>query len=210
MFLVCSRCGQPASPQVIRRTGPGDADAVCSVCAYAQPFRFRALPVIAGASGSGKSTLALRLAPLCPNVFCLKSDILWGPHFDTPGDGYAAFRTALLRVALNVNQSRVTTALFASVMPHDLEAHPLVRYFDGLSFLILTCPDDVLAARLRARPAWRASGEEAFVAAMQNFNGHLQRARGAQITHLDTSASSTEDTVVTARGWLASVVGAPA
>lgn len=205
MFLICPQCGQPAD-HAIHRTAPGHADAVCPSCGHLHPFHFRPLPVITGASGSGKSTLALRLGPLSQDIFCFENDILWQPCFDTPGDGYHAFRTSLLRVALNVNQSRVTTALFSSVMPHDLGAHSLARYFDGLSFLVLSCPDEVLAARLRARPRWRASGDDVFISAMQTFNGHLRRTEGENILHLDTSTVTEAEAEVRVRRWIDSIL----
>ncbi len=208
MFLICSRCGEAALDHEIRRAAPGQAEAVCPTCHLARPFRFRPLPVVTGASGSGKSTLAARLAPRLPDFFCFENDILWGPHYDTPHDGYGAFRAALLRTALNVNQSRVTTVLFTSAMPADLGAHPLGRYFDGLTFLVLSCPDDVLAARLRGRPAWRESGGDGFIQAMRTFNGHLRRARGDNIHHLDTSAKPVEGTLADVQDWLAAVLPA--
>lgn len=202
MFLVCPRCGEFAADHAVHKTAPGQADAVCPSCGHVRPFRFRPLPVVTGASGSGKSTLASALAPLLPDLFCFENDILWQPCFDTPDDGYQAFRTSLLRVALNVNQSQVTTALFASVMPPDLEAHPLAHYFDGLSFLILSCPDEVLAARLRARPAWRASGDEGFITAMRTFNAHLQRTQGPNVAHLDPSALTVAEAGAVVRQWM--------
>lgn len=207
MFLICPECGELASDRALRRTAPGHAEAVCPTCGRAQPFRFRPLPVVTGASGSGKSTLAARLARSPGDLFVFENDILWGPWFDTPGDNYGAFRTGLLRLALNVNQSRVTTALFTSALPADLRAHPLARYFDGLSFLVLTCPDDVLAARLRARPVWRASGDDGFIGAMQVLNAHLGRVQGPNVSHLDTARASLDEAEAQVRRWLGGVLG---
>ncbi|MFD1731614.1 AAA family ATPase [Deinococcus malanensis] len=186
--------------------GTGLAETTCPTCGQVQPFHFRPLPVITGASGSGKSTLAARLAGRSGTIFAFENDILWGPQYDTPQDGYRAFRTALLRVALNVNQTSVTAALFTSVMPPDLTSHPLARYFDGLHFLVLECPDQVLADRLRARPAWRSSDSHAFIAAMQTFNRHLQAFQAATTTHLDTSTVPLREADTALQRWMDTVL----
>ncbi len=106
---------------------------------------------------------------------CLESDILWRPEFDRPGDGYRDFFETWLRMAKNIGQAGRPVTLFGAgfAVPGNLEACVERRYFGPLHIPALVCDDDVLAQRLRQRPAWRGVTED-FIAAQLDFNRWLR------------------------------------
>ena len=64
----------------------------CPLCGEAAPFTRLPLFFLSGASCSGKSTAASLLFERQKEYITMECDILWGAHFDTPEDDYAAFR----------------------------------------------------------------------------------------------------------------------
>ncbi|MEZ4831324.1 MAG: hypothetical protein R2873_04840 [Caldilineaceae bacterium] len=48
------------------------------------------------------------------------------------------------------------------------------RYFSVVHYLALICDDDVLAARLQQRPAWRQSSHQPFIDDQLRFNRWLK------------------------------------
>lgn len=146
---------------------------VCE-CGYRQPIVLRPLLLVTGASGTGKSTIALRLASGFPEAVVLDQDTLWMPEMDTPGDNWLRFRRLWLRMAVNIAQSGRPLLLFGSCDPDQYEHLPERRYASAIHTLALVCDDDELRRRLQARPAWRASRSEGFIAAMLEFNRALR------------------------------------
>lgn len=69
--------------------------------------------------------------------------------------------------------------------------------------LLPDCPDDVLAARLRARPSWRHSSLETAIAEHQRFAAWLR-------THIqpcyDTSALTPDETAAQIAAWVRAAV----
>ena len=75
----------------------------------------------------------------------------------------------------------------------------------GDSYLALTCDDAVLEARLRSRPAWRESGQEAFITAQLAFNRWLRDPPAdvaPRLARLDTSASTLEESCTAVASWI--------
>jgi hypothetical protein len=205
VFNVCPQCGQYRADKIIDQSGPF---AICPECGYRVAFRQMPLLLIGGASGTGKSAVVLALAGRLDGVVLLESDILWGPHFDQPGSGYRPFFEQWLRVAKNIGQSGRPVALFGAglAVPDNIEPCVERRYFTAVHYLALVCREDVLAARLRARPGWRRSGEESFVAGQLQFNawfmGQGQRAT-PPIALLDTTDRPLADSAQQVAVWIA-------
>jgi len=202
VFNVCPVCGEYAVEKAIDLTGPF---AVCPRCGHRHRFVRLPLFLVTGASGAGKTAVGLRLGERLPECVALESDILWRPEFNTPDDNYAAYRDLWLRVAKNVHQAGRPVVLCGSAVPEQFELRPERRYFADLHYLALVCRERVLAERLRARPAWRGVGGDAFVERMVEFNRWLMdnvAATRPPMTLLDTSDLGVEDTAERVAAWV--------
>ncbi len=204
MFSVCPGCGAFRPDRIVEGS---DTVAVCPECGHRQPFARKSLWVVGGASGSGKSTVCLELMGRVPGAVCLDADLLWRAEFNTPADGFAEFFETWLRLAVALNQSAGPVVLFGAgfAVPANLETRVYRRYLDQIHYLALVCREDALQARLRARPAWRESGGEAFVASQIEFNRWLQTAgpdRAADYTLLETTGLSVAQTRDIVAGWV--------
>lgn len=67
-----------------------------------------------------------------------------------------------------------STVLCGSFVPTDVEGSPVRQFLRTIHYANLDVPDEVLAARLRARPSWRGWNEER-IREHQVFAGHLRR-----------------------------------
>ena len=129
---------------------------VCRACGHEQEFAPQPLYCLAGPSGTGKSTVGRALLPRVSDRFVvLEQDVLWVPELRDPTDHHRAFRTTWLRLAATIGQSGRPVLLCGTVVPPELEPLPERALFSQVHYLALTCRADILAARLRARPAWR-------------------------------------------------------
>ena len=135
----------------------------------------------------------------------MESDILWRPEFDTPEDGYRAYRNLWLRIAKNIAQSGRPVVLVGSAVPEQFEVCPERRYFSEIHYLALVCADEILVARLRARPAWRRSGTAEVLSTMTAFNQWLRshaEATSPPMSLLDTSHLTLEQSVSWTHTWI--------
>jgi hypothetical protein len=204
VFNVCPGCGEYAVEKAIDPAGPL---AVCPACGHRHPFRRLPLFAVTGASGAGKSALCLRLPPLLPDCVVLESDILWRPEFDRPADDYRDFHATWLRLAKNIGQAGRPVVLCGTALPAQLEDQPERRYFAGIHYLALVCDDATLAERLRRRPAWRQSGDDAFVGRMLAFNRWLianAATTRPPLTLLDTGRQTTDESATAVAAWVVS------
>lgn len=202
---VCPACGQW---EVTKRVEPADgarAWAICSACGTRIPFLRLPLLWVTGASGAGKSTLARLLPPLLPEAIVLDSDILWGAIPATPEDDYRSYTDVWLRLAKNIHQAGRPVVLCGTVTPERLDACDERRYFAAMHILALTCSPDVLRTRLRDRPEWRTSHDEAFIAEMVRFNAWLREHAMTTVppmTVLDSTALDPDETARGAAAWV--------
>src|SRR5215218_3283969 len=90
------------------------------------------------------------------------------------------------------------TVLCGSLQSEQLEPLPARPLVGDIHFCNLDCPDDVLAERLRARPAWRGWNEQR-IAEHQRFAASL-RARIEPT--FDTSAHSVEEVADQVARWV--------
>jgi energy-coupling factor transporter ATP-binding protein EcfA2 len=209
MFYVCPRCGEYRPDQIVEPEGPA---VVCPVCACRRSFARLPLLAIGGPSGGGKSTTLWALAGRINGALALDADILWRPEFDRPEENYRDFFETWLRLALNIGQSGKPVAIFGGgfAVPANVENCVARRYFSAVHYLALVCDDETLAARLKARPAWRDSSNEAFISAHIGFNHWLkENAEKIEpgISLLDTTRLSVEETAARTAQWVAACSG---
>jgi hypothetical protein len=147
-------------------------------------------------------------------VVLLDADILWQPAFSTPEDGYRAFFASWLRLCLGIHQAARPVVLFGGgcAVPANIEPLAERRYFSAVHYLALTCDAAELMARLRARPAWRASAEEPFLSQQLAFNAWLRdppAEAAALLAPLDTSSCAVDVTIGVINRWISAALSTP-
>lgn len=173
MFLsVCPGCGLYQTEKAVRFAG-ARGFVRCKSCGYEHEYFAPPLFVAVGASGTGKSTLALALQKPETAFLPLDGDLLWRPEFASAGNG--AFFSLWMQLALNVAQGGKPALLFMGGLPRDFRENPMAAFFPAVHTLALCCDEEDLVSRLRARPAWRGSGGEEFLASMRRYNAALAR-----------------------------------
>ena len=203
MINVCSQCGAYRADKDVDISR---SVAVCPECAHVHPFRFTPLFLVGGASGAGKSTLIEPLIRRQPPVVVLETDILWRPEFDKPDQQYRDYFETWLRLAKNIAQNGRPVLLLGAgfAVPENISQCVEARYFSQIHTLALTCRDDLLVKRLKARPAWRASNVQSFIADNLAFNQWCreQPNQVKDYTVVDTSVTSIGETAQQVLAWL--------
>jgi predicted kinase len=203
MFNVCHNCGLYRADKTIDPSGPY---AICPECGHKHPFWQLPLLIVSGASGAGKSTVCQALLGKLEDVVLLDSDILWRPEFNTPEDNYRDFFETWLRMAKNISQSGRPVVLFGAGMgmPETIEPCVERRYFSDVYYLALVCDDEIVAQRLRARPSWRGSSDQAFIDTHVQFNRWFKERQNEDhpISLVDTTNVSLETTIEEVKTWI--------
>jgi hypothetical protein len=212
MFNTCYRCGSYRADKLIEIEHSGKGIAICPECGQRHPFLPQTLLVVSGASGAGKSTAAQLLLGKLKQAVLLDVDILWRPEFDTPETGYRDFFETWLRMAKNIGQSGRPVVLFGAGVGVPANFAPCVerRYFAAVHYLALVCDDARLAERLRQRPAWRLSADDAFIEGQLSFNRWFQtQARDVEpaMELVDTTDTSPDETARQVAQWIARTLG---
>jgi predicted kinase len=164
-----------------------------------------ALPlfVVTGASAAGKSTITGPLRSLLPGCLVLESDVI----LHVAALGFDNFRNTWLQLAHAAALGGQATVLTGSLTPDQLESLPARKLIGPIHFALLDCPADVLADRMRARPAWRASSAEATIIEHQRFAAWLR----ARITpSFDTSTASAAEVAGQVADWVQELLPATA
>ena len=203
MFNVCHNCGLYRADKIIDPSGPY---AICPECRHKHPFRQLPLLIVSGASGAGKSSVCQAMLGKFDNFVLLDSDILWRPEFNRPENNYRDYFEIWLRMAKNISQSGRPVVLFGAGMgvPENVEPCVERRYFSDIHYLALVCDDEVLAQRLKARPAWRGSGDQAYIDEHIQFNRWFkgQKNREPPISLIDTTDVSLATTIEQVNSWI--------
>lgn len=210
MFNVCHHCGLYHADKIIDRSGSGTY-AICPECGYKHPFRQLPLLIVSGASGAGKSSVSRALIANLDNVVLLDCDILWRPEFNRPENNHRDFFETWLRLAKNISQSGRPVVLFGAGMgvPENIEPCVERRYFSDIHYLALVCEDEVLTQRLKARPAWRGSGDQAYIDTHIQFNRWFKRGQNQDrpISLIDTTYVPLEVTIEQVKTWISERAG---
>jgi broad-specificity NMP kinase len=207
MFNVCTACG-------VSHVTPEFDDAgflVCTSCGERLTFRRLPLLLIGGPAGAGKSTVCAMLLGRLTEAIIMESDLLWRREFDTPEDGYREYFGLWLRLAAHICQAGRPVALFGAgfAVPHSVEPLPERRLFDAVHYLGLTCDDEALAARLRARPAWRNTSDELIMEHIK-FNRWLKEhasTASPPVALIDTTRAGTDETAARVASWIRAHAG---
>lgn len=203
MLNVCRNCGEYRVDKVVDAAA---SIAICPVCQHKHSFRRLPLFLVCGASGTGKTTICDALMMSMTDTVVLDGDLLWRPEFNKPENQYRDFFETWLRLGKNIGQSGRPFVLFnAGAVPENVEPCLERRYFSETHYLALTCAADVLTERLRQRPAWRQSGDEAFIDGQIEFNKWLQETAtepNNKIDSLDTTHAAIETTIQQVAAWI--------
>jgi hypothetical protein len=192
--VFCMDCGPDAL--VERESAAGDVATLrCPRCGHTQRIPVRPLFVVTGPSGAGKSTIIGPLRRLLSECDVFEADLTW--HIAAAG--HDNWRNTWLQIAHGIGLNGRATVLCGSLMPDQLERLPARRLVGPIHFCLLDCPDDVRAARLRARPSWRDSSSAETIARHQRFAAWL-RARISPC--FDTGTLTPDETAELVASWV--------
>lgn len=167
----------------------------CPGCGDSRSLPLQPVFVVTGASGSGKSAVADGLRRRLPECEVFDADLI----LHVAELGWDSWCDTWLLVAHGVALNGRATVLCGSLRPEQVEALPARALVGDLRFCNLDCPDDVLAARLRARPAWRGwDGRR--IAEQLRFAVSL---RSRIDPTFDTGAGSVDEVAGQVAGWVA-------
>jgi predicted kinase len=209
MINVCRNCGSYRPDKRVDASGP---HAICPDCGHRHRFIMGPLLIVSGASGAGKTSVCALLTGVVTRAVLLDSDILWRPELADPASNHRDFFETWLRVAKNIAQSGRPVVLFGAGfgVPDNIEPCIERRYFSTVHYLALTCADEQLGDRLRARPAWRGAGKGTFIGDQLRFNAWFRSCRGSPpIELIDTTDVAPEQTADRVDAWIRQRVPAP-
>jgi hypothetical protein len=137
-------------------------------------------------------------------VVTLEQDVLWQPELaDRPG-GTEQFRATWLRMAAMIGQNGRPVLLCGTVVPAELESLPERVFFQRIHYLALVVDTDLLAGRLRGRPAWRGWDVDR-ITEMTAFATTLREAAATMmpaVDLLDTSDMSVAEAAEHVTRWV--------
>jgi ribosomal protein S27AE len=189
--VFCMDCG----PGTIVDADPRAQRLRCPRCGSESWLPALPLFVLTGASGTGKSTITGPLQSCLPGCLVFETDVI----LHVAALGWENFRNTWLQLAHAAALGGRVTVLTGSLTPDQLERLPGRKLIGPIHFALLDCPDDVLAGRLRARPAWRASSTEAKITEHQRFAAWLR----ARITpSFDTSTATAAEVADRVAAWV--------
>lgn len=173
----------------------------CPRCGAQQRLATQPLFVVTGASGTGKTTIVEPLRRRLPDCEVFETDII----LHVAALGWDTWRNTWLQLAHVIALNGRATVLCGSLVPEQLEHLPARRLVGPIHCCSLDCPDAVLAQRLRARPAWRASSAEERIVEHQRFAAWLrERIRPT----FDTSMLSVEEVADRVASWIRPLLAA--
>jgi adenylylsulfate kinase-like enzyme len=155
--LICPKCGAYALNNTERKPNITK----CSACGQSTPANIYPLFIVTGASGSGKSTVVAELRCQLPECVVFDSDLLWSRTNE--------YHNTWLRIAYSVAQGGRYTVICGTLMPWDLYACEERSLVGTIHFLNLHCSNEVREKRLRSRPAWRQSSNDAYIEEHRRF-----------------------------------------
>ena len=203
MMNVCFQCGLYHADKIIDPSGPF---AICPECGFKHRFVQLPLFIVSGASGAGKSTVCHNLLGKLTHVVLLDSDILWRPEFNTPDNNYRDYFETWLRMCKNISQLGQPVVLFGAGVgvPENIEPRIERRYFSAVEYLALVCNDDILADRLKQRPAWRGTQAPAYIEEHQRFNQWFKTRSATEpfIKLVDTTEMTAETAAMNVTAWI--------
>lgn len=178
---------------------PSAGRLLCSRCGW--QARLPALPlfVVTGASGVGKTTVTEPLRGLLPQCLVFEADTT----LHVAALGWETWRNTWLQLAHEAGLGGRPVVLTGSLTPDQLDRLPARPLVGPIHFANLDCSDDVRAARLRARPAWRGTSSEEAITRHQRFAAWL---RSSIKPTFDTSAVTPVEVAREVADWVTSLL----
>jgi len=157
--------------------------------------------VISGASGIGKTSLCNVLFQNETDYIVLDADILWNKKvYDTPGDGYQAFRKMCMRLCAGISQIGKPVVLCGCATPEQFEPLQERELFTKIHYLAVVSDDAVLEDRLRNG---RKISDEGHITTHIKFNNRLRENGAAHdIFLLDNSNLTVSEGAEIADEWI--------
>lgn len=184
-------------PDAVLERDPAAPVFRCASCGAVSEVPVLPMFVVTGASGTGKTTVMAPLRRLLPECEVFEGDLI----SQVAALGWDVFTDTWLRIAHGLALNGRPMVLCTSLIPSHLEPLPARKLLGPIHFCNLDCPDDALAARLRARPSWRHSGSSAeeVIADHQRFAAWLRE-------HIDptwdTSTLTPDETAERIATWV--------
>ncbi len=176
-------------PGTILDADPGAHRLRCPRCGSESWLPALPLFVVTGASGIGKSTITGPLRSLLSGCLVVDTDVI----LHVAALGWDTWRNTWLQLTHAAALGGQATVLTGSLTPDQLEHLPARKLIGPIHFALLDCPDDVLADRLRARPAWRHSSSDASIIEFQRFAAWLRASITPSFDTSNTSAAEVAD-----------------
>ena len=194
--VFCMTCG----PEAVLDRDPAAPILRCTSCGAVTEVPSLPMFVVTGPSGAGKTTVTAPLRRLLPECVVFEGDLV----LQVAALGWDVCRDTWLRIAHGIALNGKPTVRCTSLIPSHLESLPARKLLGPIHFCNLDCPDDVLAARLRARPSWRHSNTEEVIVDHQRFAAWL----GAHIDPTwDTSTLTPGETAERIAAWIRPQLG---
>jgi gluconate kinase len=164
--VFCMQCG----PGTVLRPDRPTHLLRCPRCGATCRLPGQPLFVVTGASGTGKSTIAEPLRRRLPGCEVMETDVI----LHVAALGWDSWRNTWLQLAHAIGLNGRATLLCGALTPEQLEGLPGRCLVGPIHCCALDCPNEVLAGRLRARPAWRGWTEQR-IADQQRFAATLRQ-----------------------------------
>ncbi len=168
------------------------------------------LVVLCAACGVGKSTIAdaMNERNILDNYVCIDSDqvgINWWDYAGTENE--AKFSDDCLAEAVRMSGDK--NLFFVTCMnPYDYYGVVNIPQDITSSFFIgMTCSDEEVTKRLKARPAERMCGSNEFIAGQIEYNSWFKKNAGKFQFYIDNTDQTIDETVEEIMGFLKSIEG---
>jgi hypothetical protein len=204
-MAICGRCGAWTEPPALERDATGALTLICPRCRHRESFAQRPLWWVAGSPGSGKSTVVPLLRRELEGYVVFEGEAVDFWRFDAPPADYSSLYNQWLKIAWEIAQCDLPAVFVATATPDQLDACTYRSRFAPLHYLGLVCDEATQAARLHARPAWRAADSPEAVARACGFTRHLRdlaRRGDRPIALADTTAERPEATAARIAAWV--------
>lgn len=172
-LMVCTRCGEFNPEKQIEPISDTQAIAECPACGARLPFLRLPMFAVTGASGVGKTTVMHALLQRNLPAVVLEGDMLWGRVIPSNDGSHDAYFSTWLRVIAGIHQSGRSVVFCGTLLSEQVEHLVERRYIGPIHYISLIDDDDRIRMRLKARPGWRESGDDAWIRSQVEFNDWL-------------------------------------
>lgn len=166
------------------------------------------LVVLSAACGVGKSTIkdALNESGILENYVCIDTDevgINWWDYAGTEKESY--FNDDCFAEAVKLSKDK--NLLFVTCMnPYDFYGKVSIPQDITSTFFIgMTCSDEEITRRLKARPEERMCGSDEFIAGQIQYNNWFKNNAGKFQFYIDNTNQTVEETAAAIAGFVKSI-----